>query len=211
MDLYVHYGCGSNAPDSWMNFDASPTLRIQHTPVIGTIFKNSLSADFPANVKYGNIIKGLPIADNTCAAIYCSHILEHLSLTDFKTALANTYKMLKPGGTFRCVVPDLEVMAREYIQQLDAGDKNAAVLFVGDQTILGSKTRQKGVSGLVRSFLGNSRHLWMWDSASLQEQLREAGFKNIRPCLYGDSSIEQFKTVETQEHYHYAIGVECTK
>jgi hypothetical protein len=30
---YVQYGCGYSAPNSWVNFDASPTLRFERIPI----------------------------------------------------------------------------------------------------------------------------------------------------------------------------------
>ena len=112
---YVHYGCGLTAPVQWENFDVSPTLRIQKIPLLGRLVRQRLNAQFPENVRYGNIIKGLPVLEDSCDGVYCSHTLEHLSLVDFRKALANTKKILKPGGIFRCVVPDLESAARKYI------------------------------------------------------------------------------------------------
>src|SRR5882724_7131927 len=32
---YVHYGCLFCAPESWLNFDASPTLRFERIPILG--------------------------------------------------------------------------------------------------------------------------------------------------------------------------------
>ena len=34
---YVQYGCGLSAPNEWINFDVSPTLRIQKIPIIGSL------------------------------------------------------------------------------------------------------------------------------------------------------------------------------
>ena len=128
--IYVHYGCGSFTPNEWINFDVSPSLRIQRTPVLGWLLKSKLHAVFADNVKYGNIIDGLPgIKENSCEGVYCSHVLEHLSLNDFRTALKNTYGILKPGGIFRCVVPDLEHAARVYIRALDEGQPDASIRF----------------------------------------------------------------------------------
>ncbi len=79
-NIYVQYGCGKTAPEGWINFDSSPTLRIQKIPVIGKLLKNELNTVFPNNVRYGDIIKGLPINKNSCDLVYSSHTLEHLSL-----------------------------------------------------------------------------------------------------------------------------------
>ena len=96
--MYIQYGCGLSAPENWKNFDSSPTLRLQKVPLLGKLVNKT---PFPSKVIYGDIVKGLPgIKDNSCDGVYCSHVLEHLSLEDFRIALRNTLNILKPGGYF---------------------------------------------------------------------------------------------------------------
>ncbi len=208
--LYVQYGCGLSAPKEWTNFDVSPTLRIQKTPLLGSIVKGQLNTSFPSNVRYGDITKGLPIADNSCDGLYCSHTLEHLSLQDFRVALKNSYKILKKGGIFRCIVPDLEHISRQYIKELDNGDNQASVKFINN-TLMGITERPRGVKGLINTFLGNAHHMWMWDTKSLTEELRKAGFVDIRPCKFNDSEDAMFKYVENAERFENAVAIECRK
>ena len=210
MKKYVQYGCGLCAPEGWENYDASPTLRIQKMPLLGNLMKNSLNVTFPANVKYGNIVKGLPVPDNSCNGIYCSHTLEHLALNDFKRALRNTYRILKPGGIFRCVVPDLEFAAKEYLNMLGNEDKEANMKFFGN-TLLGTVDRSKSIKSVISNFYGNSNHLWMWDSFSLSNELSKAGFKEIRKCYFNDCEDESFKLVEDQSRFTNAVALECKK
>jgi SAM-dependent methyltransferase len=208
---YVHYGCGQAAPTEWYNFDVSPTLRLQKMPILGNLLKNQLNVIFPSNVHYGNIIKGLPVADNTCDGVYCSHTLEHLALQDFRAALKNTYSMMKTGGIFRCVVPDLEFAAKKYLADLAKGDAQASMQFVGPNTLLGMENRPKGLKGIVVSVLGNSHHQWMWDYASLSQELANAGFRNIRPCQFNDSSDSMFTAVEEAARFVNAVAIESQK
>lgn len=207
---YVHYGCGLKAPIEWSNYDASPTLRIQKIPVIGSVLKGKLNTVFPDNVMYGDIVKGLPVEDNSCDAVFCCNMLEHLALEDFRMALRNTYKILKPGGIFRCIVPDLEIHARDYIKAIEAGNPNAAIDFIGGIEI-GTRKRPKGIRGLLSSFFGNSNHLWMWDDLSMREELKNAGFTEIRRCHYGDSEEPMFFHVEGDTRYYYSVGFQCKK
>ena len=207
---YVQYGCGLSAPKEWTNFDVSPTLKIQNIPLIGTIFKNKLNTIFPKNVVYGDIIRGLPINDNSCDGLYCSHTLEHISLNDFRKALINSYKILKPGGIFRCVVPDLEFEARSYINNLDKNDVSSSLYFMNN-TLLGIKERPRGIKGFLSSFIGNSHHLWMWDKKSLSEELKKVGFKEIRVCEFNDSDDTMFKYVEDITRFQNAVALECKK
>lgn len=209
MALYVQYGCGLSAPDGWLNFDASPTLRLQKLPLIGRFIKREVP--FPKQVKYGNIIKGLPgISPESCDGVYCSHVLEHLSQADCRTAVFRTWEMLKPGARFRCVVPDLAAAARNYLQSKDKGDKDAAHAFM-QQTMLGVETRPAGLVGAAATWLGNSKHLWMWDHESLSALMYEAGFSSVRNCAFNDSEDQTFQLVEDIGRFHDAVALEAIK
>ena len=208
---YVHYGCAFTAPKEWINFDASPSLTLQKIPIIGAIVKKKLYAPFPANVRYGNIVKGLPVSENSCTGVYCSHTLEHLSLVDFRLALKNTLKMLKVGGIFRCVVPDLEFYARKYINSLDEGNNIASIEFLGIGTHLGVEKKPQGLEEFLRLFWGNSNHLWMWDIKSLTHELKNAGFTQIRACQFNYCEDEMFKDVEESYRFENSVTIECRK
>lgn len=210
-NLYVHYGCGTGAPEDWINFDISPTLRIQKTPILGQILKKQLDADFPSNVRYGDILAGLPgIKDNSCAGAYCSHVLEHLAFNECKLAVANTYKMLKKGGIFRCVVPDLEAYARTYVKALDNKELNAANEFM-KISYLGRKSSPITVKARMKSIFGNENHKWMWDFNTLSAVIKEAGFKNVRRAQYGDWQDPMFESVEDEYRLNDAVCIECVK
>ena len=102
----------------WRNFDASPTLRIERLPLVGRFVKLNPQR-FPDAVEYGDVVRGLPVPDASCAAVYASHVLEHLTLADFRVALAHTYRMLAPRGLFRLVVPDLEAWRAKPVPPTD--------------------------------------------------------------------------------------------
>ena len=204
--IYAQYGCGFSVAGSWRNFDASPTLRLERLPIIGGLIKKN-KTPFPDGVEYGDIVKGLPIADNYCDGIYASHVLEHLSLQDFQTALRNTYKILKPGGIFRLIVPDLKMAAQQYIS---SSDPKASHEFLR-VTSLGLKERPKGIPSLITSYFGNSAHLWMWDYESLCVELKKAGYVNLRQCEYNDCDDKLFLEVEDVTRFENSVAIECKK
>ena len=208
--LYVQYGCGLSAPKEWINFDASSTLRIQKTPILRELFKGKVKVIFPDNVLFGDILKGLPVNNDSCDAVFCSHVLEHLSYEDFQLALRNTYKILKKGGVFRVIVPDLEIAARNYISSLDNNDNSASISFM-ESTMLGKKSRPRGIKGFLTLFFGNSNHLWMWDFNSLSSQLIKNNFKDIRRYKFNDSSNKLFSLVEDKSRFKNAVAIECIK
>ena len=41
-DLYAQYGAGNEAIAGWLNFDASPRLRLQKLPIIGAFLDEAL-------------------------------------------------------------------------------------------------------------------------------------------------------------------------
>lgn len=204
--LYLQYGCGRCAPPGWENYDASPTVRFERLPLIGKLYTKNRER-FPENIEYGDIVKGLPVSPGSCAAIYCSHVLEHLALDDFRSALKNSFVMLQPGGTFRIVLPDLEYLARQYIND---SSPDAPLIFM-KETYLGHEKRERGLKGLLSTWLGNSQHLWMWDYKSMVRELEKVGFVEIRKAEFGDSSDAMFHDVEDKNNWVNCLGVECKK
>lgn len=202
----VQYGCGWVAPLSWRNFDASLTLRFEHIPLIGHLYTKNDSR-FPENVEFGNIVKGLPIPDKECQLIYCSHVLEHLSLNDFRTALRNSYQKLEVNGVFRFVLPDLEYYAKQYINETSP---DAALSFMLN-TSLGYENRNYSLKSFISSYFGNSQHLWMWDFKSIEHELLEAGFHGVRRAQLGDSVDVRFNDVEEKSRWDDCLGVECRR
>lgn len=203
LNLYVQYGCGFAAADGWLNFDSSPTLRIERIPAIGSALSALFSGNrqrFPSVVQYGDICKGLPLADGSVLACYASHVLEHLSLEDMRVALVNTFRILAPGGTFRLIVPDLQGRASRYVAAAGSASPDAAVQFIRS-TLLGHERRPHTPLQYMRQLVGGSMHLWMWDLHSMSAELSRAGFVRIRRCEFGDAADPMFARVERKDRF----------
>jgi predicted SAM-dependent methyltransferase len=179
-------------------------MRLQKVPLLGAAIGG---VRFPRNVRYGDIRTGLSIPDSAVDAVYCSHTLEHLSLTDLRTALRQTFRILKPGGTFRFVLPDLRRLAKNYVA---SSGPDAATKFM-EESLLGRVSRPTGFQGLVRMWWGNAEHCWMWDYESMAAELATAGFTGIRRAEFGDSTVVQFKDVEEAIRWKDELGMECRR
>ncbi|PNW55019.1 UNVERIFIED_CONTAM: methyltransferase [Euhalothece sp. KZN 001] len=204
---YTQFGCGLCAPSEWLNFDASPSLRLQRLPIVGQLVPGGAFGKFPSNVLYGDIVKGLPIPEESVELLYCSHILEHLALNEFRQALKHSYRHLKSGGIFRFVLPDLECLTREY---LNSDDPEACMKFMR-LSCLGKEERKHDLKSFLRQWLGGSEHLWMWDYKAMSRELEQVGFTEIRRAKLGDSGIPAFDAVEDPDRWTYELGVQCRK
>jgi predicted SAM-dependent methyltransferase len=102
----LNLGCGGRYHPDWTNVDYVSTG--------------------PGVISH-NLMQPLKYAENTFDAVYHSHVLEHMPKRYGPVLLRECWRVLKPGGILRVVVPDLELAARDYLQQLHkakSGDQN---------------------------------------------------------------------------------------
>ena len=213
--LSVQFGCGwgSPVPKDWLNFDASPTLRFERLPVVGKLYTRNAQR-FPENILFGDIVKGLPIKNETVARLFASHVLEHLSYEDALKAIRNSFALLAPGGVFRLIVPDLKGRAERYVAKAARGDSAAAAEFL-DATMLGERIRPRGFTAVLQRAFGGGAHLWMWDEPAMSAALASVGFVEIRRCQFNDSSDPAFAQVEESGRFVdggiVELALECRK
>jgi hypothetical protein len=204
----VQFGCGTCAPESWLNFDAGPAFLLEKRfPFLKATLVRRGFPDYPKSIRYGDVIKGLPVKANSAERVYCSHVLEHLALEDCRTTLRNVVSYLRPGGVFRFVVPDLEFYAKQY---LASEEPDAAQTFMAE-TYLGERVGARGLRSLPKAVFGRSQHLWMWDYKSFAPELAAAGFTQIRRATFGDSGDPIFAAVENEGRWVNCLGIECRK
>ncbi len=153
---YVQFGCGLCAPVGWLNFDAGPAFVLQRrAPFLKPLLVRRGFPNYPKNILYGDVITGLPIAAQSADAVYCSHVLEHMTLEEFRTTLRNVFSYLRPGGTFRLVLPDLETLIRAYGND---PTPEACSRFMHDSR-LGRKTWPRGLRSIPTAVFERTRHL----------------------------------------------------
>lgn len=95
----VNVGCGTMFHPAWINLDVVPLA---------------------PEVRAYDVRRGLPFADATVDMVYHSHVLEHLEPSAAEAFLGECFRVLRPGGVLRVVVPDLEQLARAYVALLDS-------------------------------------------------------------------------------------------
>lgn len=100
---YLNLGCGYRFNSKWTNVDFVSTAK---------------------DVIAYNLTRGVPFVDNSFAVVYHSHLLEHFPKTRSEFFIRECYRVLKPGGVLRIAVPDLEQIARIYLEAIEKADRS---------------------------------------------------------------------------------------
>jgi hypothetical protein len=207
---YAQFGCGLSSPPGFINYDSSATLRLQRNVLIGSVARRMIKPLFPSPIVYGDIVRGLPIRENSLKGIYSSHVLEHLTYSECQIALKNSYCYLQADGIFRTVLPDFNKLISIYLQSKEKGDSEAASKLMR-WTFLGYEQRPSGMLDLLKWSLSNSNHYWMWDYESLSAELERTGFKKIYRSAFGQSIDSAFNEAEDSSRFDDALCIEAVK
>jgi predicted SAM-dependent methyltransferase len=101
----LNLGCGSRYHPAWINVDFAP--------------------EDPAVLSH-DLRKGVPFPGEEFDVVYHSHVLEHFSQQGAREFLRECLRVLKPGGTLRVAVPDLELIAKTYLGALERAASGGA-------------------------------------------------------------------------------------
>ncbi|MBD2605362.1 methyltransferase domain-containing protein [Scytonema hofmannii FACHB-248] len=102
---YLNLGCGDRYHPDWTNVDIVSTG--------GSVIAHDLT-------------QGIPFPNASFDLVYHSHVLEHIPKTEAESFLKECYRVLRPQGVLRVVVPDLEQIAKTYliaVEQASSGSQ----------------------------------------------------------------------------------------
>jgi predicted SAM-dependent methyltransferase len=105
--IKVNLACGDVfvVDHDWLNFDyTSPST----------------------NVQQANLLDRLPLDDGVADLVYSSHFLEHIPRSQVSGFLAECFRILKPDGILRLVLPDLENLCRAYLEHRSNNEHDKA-------------------------------------------------------------------------------------
>lgn len=165
----LHLGCYNLPVDGWVNTDISRQILLSKVPFgpqlarrVG-LLSDEKYADHESGawrrVRYLDLSKRFPFPDSSVNAIYSSHVLEHLTSPIVNNMLSESLRILRPNGTFRVVVPDLDLVVMDY----NHTDPDATM---------------KRIFEVQRN--DKDRHWWMYNAHSLEVLLRGAGFSSVQ-------------------------------
>lgn len=172
--MKLHLGCGPHVFQGWDNLDL---------------------LDHPGVIKH-DLTQPLPYVDNSVDFAFSEHFLEHLTRKQGLAFLKEVRRVLKPGGVFRLVMPDLDYLLYQYhIHQL--------IKLPG---VWEPSTRCQMLNEGMRSW----GHKFLYNDTEIALLSHEACFFEISKQGYQVSPYEELRNLEIRP-YNYELIVEIKK
>jgi predicted SAM-dependent methyltransferase len=122
--LKLHLGAFDCSVPGWINTDITPHMWIARIPFaasllrrIGKITEDRYQAHRSGRfrgLRYLDLTRPLPFPNDTVAAVFSSHVFEHLFSDEAERLVREIHRVLVEGGVCRVVVPDLDQIVRSY-------------------------------------------------------------------------------------------------
>ena len=205
---YLNLGCGARVHKDWNHVDFSHYAFLKNHMVMAKMLRKAgLISDLrwerlcgmTSDVLRHDLRRGIPWEEHRFDFVYHSHFLEHLHRSDAQTFLLDCYRVLKPNGIIRVVVPDLHksiVKYNESWEKLRAGDLSAlemhqhAIEGMYGQMVRTEATGVKEQKNKIALFLEKKfrsnpdktgeLHKWMYNEYTLKKVMEQAGFKDVQ-------------------------------
>lgn len=145
----------------------------------------------------------IKLPDESCEVVFCSHVFEHIPHTRLPVVLSEINRILRPGGILRLLTPDLETIAKAYVEKnedffrqakeedeslrTDLGFGGMLMNFIvspGQDTALFDRN--------LRTFIAGYAHIYSYDYSMLETMLRKLGY-SPKKARFNDSEIPELK------------------
>jgi predicted SAM-dependent methyltransferase len=178
-DLCVHLGCGYRPKKDWINVDHA------RGPEVQVVW---------------DLRRRLPFTDDSCAAIFSEHLIEHIAKEDAASLLSECHRALQPGGVLRISTPDAELFLRSY-----AGDRE----FLAHPGF--SKSIDTPVDRVNDMMREDGQHLWSYDEELLTLMFKRAGFSKIIRQRFGVSAHPRMNNIDFEQREFESLYLEGVK
>lgn len=154
---HLHLGCGTHYLAGFVNIDANP---------------------FQKTDLWLDVRNGLPFPSGFLDSIYSTHMFEHFYASELQKLLSECWRVLKPGGGVRLIVPSLASAVKAYAEgQVEWFEKSFPNPF-------------DSIGGRFSNFMFcDGQHRTAFDFSYLEEVLRSAGFREVFESGEGQSQI----------------------
>jgi len=155
--LYLNLGSGPRGLDDgrWVNVDGFVDRNVHFTLDFG---------------------RPLPFADKAFAGAFCEHVLEHFEIEDGEAIAREVCRVLEPGGRFRVIVPDAELVMRRYFDE--------------PQAIADYRESRSPIEGVNSFFRQRYEHQFLYDWPGMRDMLLRAGFSEVLRKGFKQGDVE---------------------
>jgi predicted SAM-dependent methyltransferase len=176
--LKLNMGCGPCLAPGWINLD--------------TVACKGLDVR-------GDLRAGLPLAADSVDCIAGIHLLQDLAWPEFGPALRELRRVLKPGGTLRLALPDLDKAIRAYLE----GDAGYFYVSDRDAVSLGAK--------LVTQIIWYGSVRTPVNFEFMREWLAQSGFRDIRRCGFRSTASPHAELATLDNRERESLFIEAVK
>lgn len=201
--MKLNLGCGDVAPDGWENVDNAVGARLRKIPVLGRICGRFLHSDWSPSIVLHDLRKRFPWADGSVDYVYSSHSLEHLTRSDGEHAVREIFRVLRPGGIARIVMPDLRHEVDRYV----AGQRDARDFL---RALNAADVEDWPLAKRLYALLSGQGHRCLYDAESLGDLLSACGFAASRKAPF-ESAIPGIAEIEGKAQTEDALIMEGVK
>ncbi len=203
--IRLNLGCGLQAPPGWINVDGSWNARLAKYPRLRRMLSSfrllppdKLEIPWSPSILIRDVRKPFPFSDGSVTAVYASHVLEHLYREEGQRLIAESFRVLAPGGILRIVVPDLRAIVEEYL---------------GSGPLKNPRTESETPASshllyrIYDAWQDFHSHKWMYDADSLISLFKRTGFEQVERRECHNSRIAGIQQVEDPSRLLKGAGV----
>jgi SAM-dependent methyltransferase len=217
-NLKVQLGAaGDSALLGWLNIDIVGNRAIRTKP-----------GPRPAELSMSIASNPLPMDQSACSFVFAAHTLEHIRYPDDTNYVFNeVYRVLKPGGVLRLIVPNARLWLEQYVAAKrdvspaddpspfwKAARKNwASWQWVSDDPVTGTRlpVTLRYLGAMETSLEMINPHKTGFDFETLKGALMRSGFQaeDIIESTFMGSKYKELQidhTSEAAEHYYVENG-----
>ncbi|NWF35548.1 methyltransferase domain-containing protein [Mariprofundus sp. KV] len=163
----IVFGCGDTSYPGWTHMDC--------------FFADHVDLVF-------DLRRRLPFENQSIARCYSEHFMEHLLPVEAKQHLSDVYRVLKPGGVYRVVVPDTGKFMRKYAE----GDV--------DFIALAHPWEEHAIDAIYSIVNWGGDHRSIYDFETLERYGRAAGFEKVVLSAVNSSDDASLHIDRDDEH-----------
>lgn len=172
------------------------------------------------NIDYGwhkdihlcwDITKGLPLDDSSIEGIFTEHCLEHISYDQGVAVLGEMFRILKPEGVLRIIVPDGGLYIDLYQRHYSGEDiVFPYVDFQGQKDFLeDSRFGFTPMMAVNRMFRGYG-HVFAYDFETMRNLVAHVGFKTVNRCSFRKGKLPKL-LIDSQLRAPQSLFIEAIK